>query len=116
ERVALEAQSDPFALAFEAAAPTIEARLLRGSRWVPAQLAQLSLDSAQLAAVSVPRVGDRVYVALSFADAVVTVGGTVSYASEELEAQHSGVAMFQVQLQQEESDRARLSAMLRRAR
>lgn len=112
----LETNSDPFALAFEATAPTLEARVLRGSRWLPAQLSYLSLERLRLASVAVPRVRDRAVVSVSFAEASATLGGEITYVSDELEAQHTGVAAFEIALALDEGQRGKLGALLRRAR
>lgn len=115
-RARTEATTDPFLLAFEAAAPSFSARYLRGARWLPAQLSQLSLEGAQLAAVSLPRAGDVVYMALAFGECEVAVRGEVSHVSDELEAQSGGAAFFQVRFLLDEPTRARLYALLLRAR
>lgn len=112
----LETNTDPFALAFEATAPTLEARVLRGSRWFPAQLSYVSLDRLRLASVAVPRLRDRVVVSVVFAEASVTLTGDISYVSDDLEAQHTGVAAFELTLVLDEGQRGKLGALLRRAR
>ncbi len=112
----LETNTDPFALAFEATAPSLEARVLRGSRWLPAQLSYVSLDRLRLASVAVPRLRDRVLVSVSFADAAVTLTGDISYVSDDLEAQHTGVAAFELTPVLDEGQRGKLGALLRRAR
>lgn len=113
---ALETNPDPFALAFEATAPTLEARVLRGPRWLPAQLSYVSLERLRVASVAIPRVRDRVVVAVTFAEAAVTLGGEVTYVSDELEAQHTGVSAFELSLVADEAQRSKLAALLRRAR
>lgn len=115
-RARTEATTDPFLLAFEAAAPSFFVRYLRGARWLPAQLSQLSLEGAQLAAVSLPRAGDLVYLALGFGDCEVALRGEVSHVSDEVEAQSGGAAFFQVRFLLDELVREQLYGLLLRAR
>lgn len=115
-RARTEATTDPFLLAFEAAAPAFSAHYLRGQRWLPAQLSQLSIEGAQLAVVSLPRLGDAVYLALAFGDCEVAVRAEVSHVSDEVEAQTGGAAFFQVKFALDEVGREKLYALLLRAR
>lgn len=115
-RARTEATTDPFLLAFEAAAPSFSVRYLRGARWLPAQLSQLSLEGAQLAAVSLPRAGDLVYLALGFGDCEVALRGEASHVSDEVEAQSGGAAFFQVRFLLDELVREQLYGLLLRAR
>jgi hypothetical protein len=115
-RAHTQSTTDPFLLAFDVTAPTISAQILRGQLWVAAQLSQLSLDSAQLAAVALPRLGDLTLIALSFDDVSTIVRAEVIYVTDEVEALHSGAAQFQVKFVLTEQDREQLRAVLVRAR
>ncbi len=115
-RARTEASTDPFLHAFQAQAPTFTARYLRGQRWAAAQLSQLSLEGAQLATVSLPRLGDAVFLALSFGEAEVAMRAEVTHVTEEAEAQLSGAASFQVKFALDDITRERLYTLLMRAR
>jgi PilZ domain len=115
-RARTEATTDPFLLAFRAQEPVFAARYLRGNRWAAAQLSQLSLEGAQLAAVSLPRLGDAVYLVLAFGEAEVAMRAEVTHVTEEAEAQISGAASFQVKFALDDAARDRLYSLLMRAR
>ncbi len=115
-RARTEATTDPFLLAFQAKSQAFSARYLRGARWLPAQLSQLSIDGAQLSAVSLPRLGDFIYLALAFGDADVALRAEVSYVADEGEAQRNGDAFFQVKFTLDDLGHQRLLALLLRAR
>ena len=56
----------------------IYARYLRSGRWVPIRIGSLSLKGAALMAVALPRVDDRVDIALAFGKHRALVRGTVA--------------------------------------
>jgi hypothetical protein len=115
-RARTEATTDPFLLAFDAAAPSFSAHYLRGQRWLPALLSHLSIEGAQLAVVSLPRLGDTAYLALAFGDFEVAVRAEVSHVSDEVEAQTGGAAFFQVKFALDDVVREKLYTLLLRAR
>jgi PilZ domain len=111
-----ESATDPFLLAFEATTPSIGAQMLRGQRFVPAQLSQLSLEGAQLATVALPRLGDTVFLAITFGEVSASVHGEVTYLSDESEVAHSGAAQFHVKFSLDDPQQDRLYSLLLRAR
>lgn len=115
-RARTEATTDPFLLAFQAVTPAFSAHYLRGQRWLPAQLSHLSLEGAQLAAVSLPRAGDAVHLALGFGELTVAVRAEVSHVADEAEAQVVGAAFFQVKFALDDVVREQLYGLLLRAR
>jgi hypothetical protein len=94
----------------------IYARYLRSGRWVPLRIGALSLRGAALMAGALPRVDDRVDVALSFANHRALVRGAVSKVSTMQEAETSGATMFNVSFELDEGSRRELTALLTAAR
>jgi len=95
---------------------TISARYLRSGRWVPLRIGSLSLKGAALMAVALPRVNDRVDVALAYAQHRVLVRGEVQKVSTMREAETSGATMFSVSFELDDGSRRQLTALLTAAR
>ena len=116
-----EAQAEPAPEALppplEAKLPrTISARYLRSGRWVPLRIGSLSLRGAALMAVALPRVDDRVDVALAYAQHRALVRGSVAKVSTMREAETSGATMFSVNFELDDGSRRQLTALLTAAR
>lgn len=94
----------------------IYARYLRAGRWVPLRIGALSLKGAALMAGVLPRVEDRVDVALSFANNRALVRGAVAKVSTMQEAETSGATTFNVTFELDEGSRRELTALLTAAR
>jgi hypothetical protein len=94
----------------------IYARYLRAGRWVPLRIGALSLKGAALMAGVLPRVEDRVDVALSFANHRALVRGAVAKVSTMQEAETSGATTFNVMFELDEGSRRELTALLTAAR
>jgi hypothetical protein len=94
----------------------IYARYLRAGRWVPLRIGALSLRGAALMAGALPRVDDRVDVALSFANHRALVRGAVAKISSMQEAETSGATTFNVSFELDEASRRELTALLTAAR
>jgi hypothetical protein len=94
----------------------IYARYLRGGRWVPLRIGALSLKGAALMAGALPRVDDRVDVALSFANHRALVRGAVAKVSTMQEAETSGATTFNVNFELDAGSRRELTALLTAAR
>ena len=104
-------------VASEVAGPrTISARYLRSGRWVPLRIGSLSLKGAALMAVALPRVDDRVDVALAYAQHRALVRGAVAKVSTMKEAETSGATMFSVNFELDDAARRQLTALLTAAR
>jgi hypothetical protein len=95
---------------------TISARYLRSGRWVPLRIGSLSLKGAALMAVALPRVNDRVDVALAYAQHRALVRGAVQKVSTMREAETSGATMFSVNFELDDGSRRQLTALLTAAR
>ena len=95
---------------------TISARYLRSGRWVPLRVGSLSLKGAALMAVALPRVDDRVDVALAYAQHRALVRGAVAKVSTMKEAETSGATMFSVNFELDDGSRRQLTALLTAAR
>jgi hypothetical protein len=95
---------------------TISARYLRSGRWVPLRVGSLSLKGAALMAVALPRVNDRVEVALAYAQHRALVRGAVQKVSTMREAETSGATMFSVNFELDDGSRRQLTALLTAAR
>jgi hypothetical protein len=95
---------------------TISARYLRSGRWVPLRVGSLSLKGAALMAVALPRVDDRVDVALAFAQHRALVRGAVAKISSMKETESSGATMFSVNFELDDGSRRQLTALLTAAR
>lgn len=95
---------------------TILARYLRSGRWVPLRVSSLSLKGAALMAVALPRVDDRVDVALAYAQHRALVRGAVQKVSTMREAETSGATMFSVNFELDDGSRRQLTALLTAAR
>jgi hypothetical protein len=95
---------------------TISACYLRSGRWVPLRIGALSLKGAALMAVALPRVDDRVDVALAYAQHRALVRGAVSKVSTMKEAETSGATMFSVDFELDDGSRCQLTALLTAAR
>ena len=95
---------------------TISARYLRSGRWVPLRIGSLSLKGAALMAVALPRVDDRVDVALAYAQHRALVRGAVAKVSTMKEAETSGATMFSVNFELDDASRRQLTALLTAAR
>ncbi|MEZ4363960.1 MAG: PilZ domain-containing protein [Kofleriaceae bacterium] len=111
-----DASTDPYLLAFEAPPTTFAVRFLRNGRWMPAQLSQLSIEGAHLAAGTPPRTGEIVFLALSFGADTETARGEVYRVSDEAEIADRGVASFHVRFSDDEAASDRLYELLRKAR
>ena len=95
---------------------TISARYLRSGRWVPLRIGSLSLKGAALMAVALPRVDDRVDVALAYAQHRAMVRGAVQKVSTMKEAEVSGATMFSVNFELDDASRRQLTTLLTAAR
>jgi len=109
------AQSEPY-LTTSQQANIIYARYLRGGRWIPVRVGALSLKGAALLAGALPRVDDRVDVALTFGTHRALVRGLVAKVSTPRESQSSGAATFSVTFKLDEVSKRQLTALLVAAR
>ncbi|HEX7842299.1 MAG TPA: PilZ domain-containing protein, partial [Kofleriaceae bacterium] len=107
---------EPLASFRTTSARTISASYLRSGRWVPLRIGALSLKGAALMAVALPRVDDRVDVALAYAQHRALVRGAVSKVSTMKEAETSGATMFSVDFELDDGARRQLTALLTAAR
>jgi len=94
----------------------IHARYLRGGRWLPVRIGSLSLRGAALMAVALPRLDDRVEVALAYTSHRALVRGTVTKVSTMDEAASSGTTTFTVTFELDDTARKQLTALLIAAR
>jgi hypothetical protein len=94
----------------------IHARYLRGGRWMTARIGALSLRGGALMAVAMPRIQDRVEIALAFASHRALVRGTVAKISTMEDAAATGSTTFTVNFVLDETSRAQLTALLMAAR
>lgn len=95
---------------------TIYARYLRSGRWVPIRIGTLSLKGAALMAGALPRVDDRVDIALAYANHRAIVRGAVGKISTMEEAATSGATTFTVSFELDEASRRELAGLLTAAR
>jgi hypothetical protein len=98
------------------ATDVIYARYLRSGRWIPIRIGSLSLKGAALMSAALPRVDDRVDVALSFANYRALVRGAVSKVSTAQEAALSGATTFHVTFELDDASRRQLTSLLTAAR
>ncbi|MDQ3364113.1 MAG: PilZ domain-containing protein [Myxococcota bacterium] len=94
----------------------IYARYLRSGRWVPIRIGSLNLKGAALMAGALPRLHDKVEIALSFGDHRALVHGPVNKVSSVQEAALSGAATFTVEFDHDDAARRQLVALLTAAR
>jgi PilZ domain len=112
----------PYATTTDPYAPTnmksgmIYARYLRGGRWVPVRVGALSLKGAALLTGALPRLKDRVDVALSFGPHRALVRGIVGKVSSARESQSTGAATFSIAFDNDEQAKKQLTALLTAAR
>ena len=98
------------------ASAVIYARYLRSGRWLPIRVGSLSLKGAALLTGALPRVEDRVDVALSFGDHRALVRGAVAKVSTVVEAAQSGATAFHVTFELDDASRRQLTSLLTAAR
>lgn len=94
----------------------IYARYLRGGRWVPVRVGALSLKGAALLAGALPRIDDRVDIALTFDKHRALVRGMVAKVSTRGEAAQTGASTFSVTFVLDAVSRRQLTALLLAAR
>ena len=94
----------------------IFARYLRGGRWVPIRIGALSLKGAALMSGALPRLHDRVDVALSYGAHRALVRGAVGKVSSDTEAAATGASTFSVHFELDSSSRQQLTQLLTAAR
>jgi len=99
-----------------AEANTIYARYLRSGTWVPIRIGALSLKGAALMTGALPRLHDRVDVALSYAGHRALVRGAVGKVSTTTEAATTGASTFSVAFELDQASRRQLTALLTAAR
>ena len=104
----------------ERGAPTdltqIYARYLRGGRWVAVRVGALSLKGAALLTGALPRVDDRVDLALIFGPHRAIVRGRVGKVSSMREATSTGASTFSMAFDLDSSSRRHLTKLLLAAR
>jgi hypothetical protein len=111
------ASAEPYAPAATPLPPgSIYARYLRSGRWVPIRIGALSLRGAALMTGALPRVRDKVEIALAYANHRALVGGSVHKVSTGEEAARRGAASFSVLFELEDRSRGQLTALLHAAR
>jgi hypothetical protein len=110
-----DASAEPF-LPTNAKAGMIYARYLRSGRWVPVRVGALSLKGAALLTGALPRLKDRVDVALSFGSQRALVRGVVGKVSTVREAALTGAATFSIAFELDEAAKKQLTALLTAAR
>lgn len=94
----------------------IYARYLRGGRWVPVRVGALSLKGAALLTGALPRLKDKVDVALTFGSHRALVRGVVGKVSSARESQTTGAATFSLAFDLDEPSKKQLTALLTAAR
>jgi hypothetical protein len=94
----------------------IHARYLRSGRWVPVRVGALSLKGAALLAGALPRINDRVDVALAFGSYRAIVRGEVLKVSTMREATQTGASTFSIAFELDASARRQLTNLLTAAR
>jgi len=113
----VEVSTEPYLPAADPAERgTIHARYLRSGRWLPIRIGALSLKGAALMAGALPRKGDHVDIALSYANFRALVRGAVGKISTMEEAATSGASTFNVSFDLDEAGRRELTALLTAAR
>jgi hypothetical protein len=95
---------------------TIYGRYLRSGRWVPTRIGALSLKGAALMAGALPRLDDRVEIALSYGQHRALVRGAVAKVSTMQEAAATGATTFSVTFELDDASRKELTALLTAAR
>ncbi len=95
---------------------TIRARYLRSGKWMPIRIGALSLKGAALMTGALPRLHDRVEVALSFFGHRALVRGEVGKVSSATEAAATGASTFSVSFDLDTAARLQLTALLTAAR
>jgi hypothetical protein len=95
---------------------TIHARYLRNGRWVAIRIGSLSLKGASLMAVALPRIDDRVDIALLYGKLRALVRGAVAKVSTTQEAIASGATAFHVSFELDDASRRQLTGLLTAAR
>jgi hypothetical protein len=95
---------------------TIYARYLRNGRWMPIRIGSLSLKGAALMAGALPRVDDRVDIALAYGKLRALVRGTVAKVSTTEEVVASGTTAFHVSFELDDASRRQLTVLLTAAR
>ena len=93
-------------------AGTIYARYLRSGRWVAVRIGALSLKGAIVMSGALPRLLDRVDIALSYGDHHALVHGSVDRLSSVEEVANTGTAMFGVAFQLDAAARSQLTNLL----
>ena len=94
----------------------IHARYLRGGRWVAARVGALSLKGAVLLAGALPRMEDRIEIALTFGSHRAIVHGVVGKVSSTREASATGISTFAVAFDLDDPGKRSLTALLLSAR
>ncbi len=94
----------------------IYARYLRSGRWIPSRIGALSIKGAALLTGALPRLDDRVDVALSFGQHRALVRGSVGKVSSREEAAATGTATFSVKFELDDASRRQLTELLTAAR
>lgn len=113
-----DATTEPFLPTAPDLAPTtmIYARYLRSGRWVPIRIGSLSLKGAALLTGALPRLEDRVDIALSFGYHRALVRGVVTKVSTVQESALSGATTFTVAFELDDASRRQLTSLLTAAR
>ena len=110
-----DASAEPF-MPTNVKAGMIYARYLRSGRWVPVRVGALSLKGAALLTGALPRLKDRVDVALSFGAHRALVRGVVGKVSTVREAAITGAATFSIAFELDEAAKKQLTGLLTAAR
>jgi hypothetical protein len=110
-----DASAEPF-LPTNVGAGMIYARYLRSGKWVPVRVGALSLKGAALLTGALPRLKDRVDIALSFGHHRALVRGVVGKVSTVREAALTGAATFSVAFELDEAAKRQLTGLLTAAR
>jgi hypothetical protein len=110
-----DASAEPF-MPTNVKAGMIYARYLRSGRWVPVRVGALSLKGAALLTGALPRLKDRVDVALSFGSHRALVRGVVGKVSTVREAALTGAATFSIAFELDEAAKKQLTGLLTAAR
>ncbi len=109
--------AEPYASPGAKTSPTmIYARYLRSGRWVPVRVGALSLKGAALLTGALPRLQDRVDIALTYGSHRALVRGAVGKVSSLREAQQSGAATFSVAFELDDVSKKQLTGLLTAAR
>ncbi|NVB81879.1 MAG: PilZ domain-containing protein [Kofleriaceae bacterium] len=109
--------AEPYVSAGAKTSPTmIYARYLRSGRWVPVRVGALSLKGAALLTGALPRLQDRVDIALTYGSHRALVRGAVGKVSSVREAQQTGAATFSVAFELDDVSKKQLTTLLTAAR